>query len=288
MFNKVIFYNHFGNGDLFESREFVRDMMELLPAKEYFYAHQKSPRMFADIPKLKHIPLDAKCIVTQDIRNVNKDLYINTWIGRDSKYVLPKIGCVVDKSWEMFNDMLGRLNLPRLSKPFQEYIPRVNFESFQLDSLKNFLSTVGNKRKVLICNGRVFSLQAENFNFSPIMDYLASKYEDTIFIATQREQVQHPNLFYTEHVIKTDDGFDLNEISYLATKCDTIIGRKSGPFCFAHPIEVWNDGTKDSLSFTYGKEASHFVRHDIFPLRKHWSPEISYHGVVSAIERILK
>ena len=288
MFDKVVFFNHFGNGDLFESREFVRELMQILPAEEYQYAHAKNKRMFSDFPELKKVDLNNNTNVNRGLYKVDNTLYINTWIGRDSSYVLPNIGCVVDMNLKMFNDMLRHGNLPQLRKSFEHYVPEVDFSYFGKDELDERMSAFEGKKKVLICNGRVFSLQAENFNFTPIIKFLISKHTDTEFFVTQKIDVERENLHFTEDITKTEDGFDLNEISYLATKCDVIIGRKSGPFVFAHPVDVWNDGRKRSLSFTYGKEASHFVRQDIFPLRKHWSPEVSYHGVVTDIERVLK
>ena len=57
MYEKIIFYNHFGYGDLFNSREFVKELMKLLPADMYFYAHNKNKRTLEDIENLKYIPL---------------------------------------------------------------------------------------------------------------------------------------------------------------------------------------------------------------------------------------
>ena len=50
---RITFYNHFGAGDIFESREFVKDLMKILPADEYRYAHGKNPKILLDIPELK-------------------------------------------------------------------------------------------------------------------------------------------------------------------------------------------------------------------------------------------
>jgi hypothetical protein len=40
------------------------------------------------------------------------------------------------------------------------------------------------------------------------------------------------NIKYTKDIINIRDN-DLNEISYISTFCDIIIGRGSGPYCFS-------------------------------------------------------
>jgi len=39
---------------------------------------------------------------------------------------------------------------------------------------------------------------------------------------------------YSGWYVLYKNNFDLNEISYLSTFCDVIIGRGSGPYCFSH------------------------------------------------------
>lgn len=288
MFNKVIFYCHFGAGDIFESREFIKEIMTSVQAGEYYYAHGKNPMILVDIEGLKYCKIDERMEVTTESKIIDNDLFINCWIGRNSKYVLPNIGCVIDKNYEMYNDILSRRDLPLLSKTFKEYLPDPDFTKFYLENVNKFIEDTLGKRRVLICNGDVQSLQAQNFDFSPIIYELASRHKDTIFIETRGLPPKTENVFSSEWVIKSPYGIDLNEISYLALFCDVIVGRKSGPFVFAHSKAVWSDGNKKSLSFTYGKQGSHFVlQDDLFPLKKFWSPATDYETVLSEIERVL-
>lgn len=288
MIDRLFFYSHFGAGDLFESREFVRDIMDFVPANQYIYAHTKNPRMFIDMPNLGYSKITQKMNVTLPYVKEGKDLYINTWIGRNSKYVLSKIGCVIDKSYEMFSDILKDLSLPAFRFPFIEYIPMVDYSYLHTENIDRFIEEHRNKYKtiVLICNGKVFSMQAENFDFTPVISDLAFRRKDCLFLTTEHTGIEMTNLFNVPNIIKAVDLFDLNEISYLATLVDVIVGRKSGPFCFAHNRDVWYSNKK-SLSFTYAEHSSHFIQGNKMPLRKYWSPAIDQKEVIRKIEEVI-
>lgn len=287
MYDAVVFYNHFGNGDLFETREFVREMVYTLPADMFFFAHPKNKRMFADMTSMGWTAITDAMDPMKPFVKHGQSLYINTWIGHNGKYVLPQVGCVIDKSYEMFNDTLTATGHKKLSMPFLDYLPKVDFSFFYTDNINKFIIDNMAKKKVLICNGVVNSLQAENFNFTyPILEVVRNN-PDTIFITTEHLLHGFDNLFSTDMIIRSPDGFDLNEISYLAKFVDVIIGRKSGPFVFAHNREVWYDWNKKSLSFTYAKHSSHFVQGDELPLRKYWSPATLTSDVIQEMEKVI-
>ena len=171
MDKKVIFYNHFGNGDIFESREFVKEYMAKIPADNYYYAHGKNPRILADIPELQFTEvtevMDARhaAVITDDI------LYINTWIGRDGRYVLPGIGCVVENLYHMHNAIITGLGFEPLQKNMFDYIPSIDYSYYNTDNIDAFCKEHP-ERKVLISNGPVQSNQARNFDFTPATCFL--------------------------------------------------------------------------------------------------------------------
>lgn len=299
MYDAVVFYNHFGAGDLFESREFVKDIMNIIPADLYFYAHAKSPKMFMDIPNLRYSHIDDRMpgnraySLVDDSRE--KVLFINTWIGHNSKYVLPGVGCVLDKNYEMFNDTLRKLGY-KLSFQENAYLPQVDYSFFHTSIIDQFITEYSNTKKVLVCNGQVQSMQAENFDFVLPIRVLAAENPDILFLVTDVSAYGAVDLFRSENVIPTyqvikalewPDTFDLNEIAYLARFMDVIIGRKSGPFVFAHDKDVWYDGSKRSLSFTYQEHSSHFVRGNHLPLKKFWSPATQPKDVIQAMEGVI-
>lgn len=288
MYDKIIFYCHYGNGDVFESREFVKEWMSLFPAKEYFYAHGKHPKILLDIPELKYCEVLPIMDMRKDVYEIDNTLYVNTWIGRDSKYVLPGVGCVIPKFYEMNNYMLLKLG-QKLSKNLIDYIPTINYSYYDIDNIHKFLRSFPEK-KVLICNGNVQSCQAENFNFTPIINRLAKYYKDIAFIITQNAiGFEQPNIYTTENIIKTNSGFDLNEISFLSKFCDVIIGRSSGPFLFTQTKENWMNPKMKFLSFTYKFTGANIVYNLPVKAERYWSDMTSEDGVyykcIEAIER---
>ena len=53
MIENLVFYNHWQNGDIHVSREFVKFFTESIDAKNYYYLHHKSEELLKDIPKLQ-------------------------------------------------------------------------------------------------------------------------------------------------------------------------------------------------------------------------------------------
>ena len=286
MYNKLVFYCATGAGDLFESREFVKDIMSFIPANEYYYAHNKNTRIFFDIPKLRYMKITPEMGNWVPYVKNSDNLYLNCWIGKNSKYVLSQVGCVIDKNYEMFNDTLREAGHQTLSKQVINYLPTIDFSTMETSGIDLFVKGHANRRKVLVCNGKVKSLQANNFDFAPVVLALANNHKDTDFIVASPIGKYVDNVYLAIGITQVVDGFDLNEISYLAKFVDVIIGRKSGPFTFAHNKDVWYSNKK-SLSFTYAEHSSHFVQGNDLPLRKYWSPAETTEAVIRKIEGVL-
>lgn len=285
MYDELVFYNHFGNGDIFESREFVKEIIKLIPAKHYSYAHGKPKKILLDIPLLGYKQIPNNVLATQPFNVHNNILYYNTWIGRDSKYVLPGIGVTIENLYKMHNDQLSMLCNLQLQKTDLEYIPTIDYSFYNVKAVDLFRQQFSNSW-ILISNGNVHSCQAENFDFTPTIIDLTIKYSDTIFLITQPINYKAENLFYTGDIIRASDGFDLNEISYLSTFCKGLIGRNSGPHVFSQVLCNWNDPKKKSLSFTYKEIASHSILFNGFPMTKYWSNSTSPALVTKKIEEV--
>ena len=285
MGNNVIFYNHFGNGDIFESREFVREYMEKIPANNYYYAHGKSPKILADIPELQFTDVTDIMSAMRAVLVTDNETYINTWIGRDGRYVLPGIGCVVESLYHMHNEILGILGLKPLRKGMSQYVPDIDYSYYKTDTIDEFCQKYNN-RKVLISNGPVQSSQAENFDFTEPIKMIAQEFPDIMFLVTSQANIKADNIFFTSDLINA--GFDLNEISYLSLFCDTHIGRNSGPHVFAQVRKNWCDPNKVTLSFTYKSMASHFVYNLPTAMKKYWSGATDELGVYSAMVQAIR
>jgi len=283
MLEKVIFYNYYGHGDLFTSREFVKELMEKIPAEEYFFAHLRNPRVLLDIENLQYMHPTDEMENGKAWKQTDGTLYINTWIGRDSKYVLPGIGCTVEQFHLMYTHYAQEMNIPPFTKGMREYIPSINYGYFHIAAEEYFLLRHPGPR-VLICNEWVGSSQADNFDMAPIISRIARAYPKIQFFMTKDIGYRFDNLRYTGDLIEAPDGFDLVEISYLSRYCDLIIGKCSGPHVHTMVRENCMDSKKTNLSFTYNRNAEHFVKLTDIPMRKIWSPAVKEGPVYSIIK----
>lgn len=293
MYTNVHFFCHYGNGDIFISREFVKELINKIPAENYYYAHAKNKRILADIPKLQWEQITDKHVMRSYFRREANDLYINTWMGVTSKYVTPANSCSINNAFRMYNDMLRALGfegLPNTSLyyiPQPEYVSILGIDNFQLQGVRDFISDTPNF--VLIDNCFVQSNQAENFDFTPIIDELAGDYQNKIFVTTMQTDIIRDNVLFSGLLTKTDDGFDLNEISYLSQYTNVIIGRSSGPMVFCMTKNNCYDSHKIFLSFTYRPEAAHIVDQGIkVPAGISWSNATKKDDVVNIIRNVLE
>jgi hypothetical protein len=286
MYNQIIFYNHFGVGDIFESREFVKEWMRIVPSNSYHYSHGKNPRILLDISNLQFKEITQHMNPMRGVwDDLNGNLYVNTWIGRDGRYILPGIGCTVEGLYRMHNDMLKVYNLGELSGEPVDYIPDINYDVYNISAGSDLMmQTEG--RWVYIDNGLVQSNQAQNFAFNPIVEQIARNYSDRNFLVTHEFETEQTNIHFTNHYTG-GVGFDLNEVSFMSLFCDVLIGRNSGPHVYTQVLKNVSASAKKLLSFTYHQQGSSFVVNTDVAIQKLWSPATTFKGVIQEIERAM-
>ena len=295
MFDNVVFFNWFGNGDVFNNREFVRDLMTKIPAKKFWYAHAKNPRLLEDIEGLEYSKITPLMEGGWRSKLYDNDLYINTWIGLSPRHVLPGIGCTLENYYVMYSELLHDLNISfgldiSLDKDIYKYIPTVDYTKLNPVYLKRIDDFVENHTgiKVLISNGDVQSNQAENFDMTPPIKLLANAYNDITFILTSDAQICcKDNVFFTKDIIKADDGCDLNEISYLSTFCDMLVGRSSSPYTFCLTKENLMDKDKIFVAFSYSMAGSFYIHNNPTPSHKVWTRLTDVEGVIFTIKEAI-
>jgi hypothetical protein len=285
MVENIIFYNHWGAGDIFESREFVKEIIRKLPKENHLYAHNKYSSILKDMTELGFSCINGNMDMFKDVSWKNNDCMINTWIGRDSSYVLPGTGCIIEKNYEMFNAIFSKLGISKLDKPVYEYLPVVDWSCYNINPINKFVEEHSNL--VIICTGIVNSCQSTNFDFTPVISQLCDRNPKFNFIiTTPMTKVVKNNLFRTYDIFGSS-GDDLNEIGYLSKSCNLIVGRNSGPFVFCQHRDNWMDANKTLLSFTTEKDASTFVLSNHLPLKKVWCGKTDTSSVIKAIEENL-
>jgi hypothetical protein len=250
---KICFFNHKHNGDIFHSKSFVNEIVNSIDA-EFSYAHSNHPNLLKDLKIEYEIIPD----ISNSVRFLEDEdtLYVNTWIGsyfvEGEKYYGE---CTLRFSYEMFSKIYDELNKRfntnlKLSS-IENYIPTIDYSKFDILNIENYIKTDTNK-KILFCNGPCLSGQCRYYgDMNPIINSLAKKYQDITFIVTHKIDTDLKNIKFTNDIIKVSE-CDLNEIGYLSTFCDIIIGRNSGPFCFS--TNTQNINNSNTIFYAFGED----------------------------------
>lgn len=245
---RLIFYNNWHNGDLHNSREFVKDIINKTRFDEYYYIHNRPPKILKDIPKIiYHFPNEL-CDNNKIIFTIENDTYINTWLGASGTINTGNVPPSLELFYIYFKFIYNKLSI-EIEKEENYYIPQIDYNQYDIKNIKNYLKE--NKKRVLISNGKVWSYQSGDFNFNYIINKLSDDFENIDFILTDdTNKLNKNNILYTSDIIQCGEG-DLNEISYLSTQCDIIIGKGSGPYTFSIVKENVFDPNKCFIFITH-------------------------------------
>jgi len=254
------FINYHHNGDIHYSKRFMLDLYNIIQPENCYLHHNNSPRLISDMPFIKNSPpilaseIPSLKLVPPSLLHgptvyqnftMGDDIYIVTWLAY-FYYIENPIPS--DKHSSIYSNYLGftrvyeELGIKSELKELEYYIPQVNYDYFEKSNIDNFYMRDSNK-KVFISNGKTLSGQVPNFSFDPIVQNLANDFPNTTFIVSHPTTVTNSNVITTSNIIKIG-GCDLNEISYLSLRCDVLVGRASGPICYAHVKENYFDKNK--------------------------------------------
>jgi hypothetical protein len=236
---KVVLFNKYHNGDIHVSRGFIRQIMNKvahqIPDASFFYTHRNSPYLLSDIPNLT---FDANLINNinehDNLVRIDNIVYINTWYAQQHQKYLRQYGITFDSLYSAFNDtckQLWNFSLDEISTNISEFFPNIEYSKFNVNHIQNWLNSDINK-KVLIENCYAKSNQSFNLPIASIIAELAKHYTNITFILSNKENIILPsNVIYADDIIKNSNN-NLNEISFISTYCDLIIGKASGVFTF--------------------------------------------------------
>jgi hypothetical protein len=213
----------------------MEQVKKISPETTFAYQHNNPSNLLDDIPKLAYT---GSPIIDQHANLVKIDdaLYINTWYGQQQHKYMNKYGLSFDCLYAALNDtcqQVWEFALSSISDDIRDFFPTIDYKKFEIEKAKAWLVEHPGK-KVLIENGPALSGQSNNFSFSPIISLIASKHPNYSFILSHKENVNFPaNVFYTSDIIQKTIPSDLNEISFISSHCDLIVGRSSGVSTFA-------------------------------------------------------
>ncbi len=227
----IVFYNHFHNGDLHISREFIKDIINKTNASCEYHHHCPFEHLSdINVIQKRMDPPNNNYTNDQIVFEFNDRIYINTWYN-PSFPGYKKYGCTLPALYDNFQTIYQYLNIP--IEPLQFYIPSIDFSKFKIGFVDDFMSK-NKQRKIYISNGGVASGQSINFDMDPIILQLSSAFPNYLFIISNKSALPvKDNIIYSENIIQNNSTADLCENAYISTFCDIIIGRCSGTFSFA-------------------------------------------------------
>jgi len=180
----------------------------------------------------------------------NNKLYINTWIGN---YLYEGRNCNWISLHEMYQELYSSLEEilgKRLDILDREYYqPFIDFSFYEIP--QDFECSYDNT--IIFSNGPVLSGQSSIDSTSNIIKSLCESFPNKKIILTHPSDISHKNIIYTSDITKIM-GSDINEVSWISTKCRYIIGRQSGPFSFMQIKDNVNCKDKTMISFSNSKE----------------------------------
>lgn len=292
LISKIIFYTTGHNGDIHYSREFIKDIIKKLPHTSFEYHFNSSAKLLKDISCLSIKPFDLWNLYKNAFYyDPNTQIfYINTWIGCDySQDGTGRYGCCLKSNYYMYNKIFDVLGIKIENENY--YIPSIQWNCYDIFKIDNFFKLKTYKQYCLISNGNVLSGQAKNINLNDIIKHLAIKFKNTGFILTDSlNRVQQSNVIYTDDIIATTGG-DLNEIGYISTKCNLIVGRASGPYCFAHNKDSLYDNKKTFIVFSNSKSEglwANIEESEINYAKQIWSNNFDLESVYSIIDQEIR
>lgn len=246
MKEKLVLYNFFNNGDIFYSRILI----EML--KDYFdfqYYHNQPGTLFHDVKCVQEIHGVPRNFQVE-FQNTNPKI-INTWIGQNNLEYLNKTnqGCTFENYTFMYKQIIDSLNLK--VEFSRDFFPKIYFEN--LFDYERIFRTMNQfkleyEKIIFISNGNVMSQQAKNFDFEPIIEKISKIKKNYLFLITKNYQSTSPNVIHTSSITNKEN--DLVELGFISSKSDVIIGRCSGPYCFAQNEFNLLDESKTFIGFS--------------------------------------
>jgi|ERR1700722_3843005 len=259
MANRVVFWNNWHNGDVHLSRGFVKQIMRKVhsiePSISFCYAHPNDPMLLSDIPNLSY---DREPLTFldphQSLMMKDETVFVNTWYDQQHQRFSREFGILTfDALYVIFNEACRQLfgfMLPECSDQLSDFFPSIDYRAFDIHHAKEWLSSHPEK-KVLIENGDALSGQAHNFQMLPIIEQLAKERPNVSFVLSKKEKSILSNVFWTDDIIQKEGKTDLNEISFLSTHCDVIVGKASGVFSFSLVQENFFERQTSFLCFSH-------------------------------------
>ena len=300
---KIVFFNRWHNGDVFSAKGYIQDLIQQLrginPQVEISHCQINPYKTMVDLG-INHIPaeeLPPGLLDQHRFGDVNGIFYINTWIGSYGNDAIPPGEQHANypslhTMWRQIYDHLNKRYSIQLefTEDVGRYIATSDWVQWQIANAFTWVSQNANNN-VLVCNGLVRSTQTNVGLMDDIVRQLAAEYREHRFICTNRfstEGFPHTdNIYFTDDINRGCVDGDINEIAFISTRCDVIIGKNSGPFMFTHVKENLLDPNKAFVSLSHRPSDSYVFGIKGFPCRYYHSSSDDSPTVTAAIRRAI-
>lgn len=287
---RLVFFNHFHNGDTFNNRAYTKDIIAKINAIEIYYAHNNHPSITQDLGAVhistNHLPSKVNWGMGVGHDEANKTLYVNTWVGVTlPRYFLPGQHAnfvIFSKVWHDFYDQMKLT----LNGDYNHYLPSFDYSCYDLQAADKFLHAIGSTPLILICNGPAHSGQSQCGDMRYALIHLSNEFKDHVFLTCHPLDVKADNIVYTNDLFQGQLG-NLPHIAYLSEHAKIIVGKNSGPFTFAHTEKNLNNCDKTFLCFST-EEVSCLTGQGEYYATTLFSPDVDDQKIYEIIARTIK
>jgi hypothetical protein len=237
---KIRFFNHWHTGDVFHAKGYVQDLRRQLPDVEFWYMHPNHAKLMKDVAEYETVA-NIQPEIEQTVRGrfIGDTADINTWIGAYGWDVMPRgeehgNWPSIHRMFTSIYHILADNGIPvsiDASNPLA-YVPTTDFSVYDIAKGNKFLDETEGMPRMLLCNGVVRSQQSKLDDLKESVITLAKEFPDRAFICTSKFETKLANIYFTDDIFGLTN--DVNEIAYLSTHCDVIVGKNSGPYMYTH------------------------------------------------------
>lgn len=277
----IVFYNRWHNGDLFLPKAYMARLIRTLRQQsdyQIYFAHNNNSKLLCDLD-VSFFSLNETEIPAHDGHTVfvEKDtLYINTWVGAYKGFFselqehcnVITIGQIWTSIYYTVQSILGIQIFAGYDQKFNPSagIPTTDWSKYEIKPVEDFV--LGKNNLILFCNGKVRSEQTKQSNIDVMSDSiqaLAAMHSEYNFVCTEKFDIQLNvnNIFFTDDILVSVQGGDINEIAYLSTFCDIIVGKSSGPHMYCH---VKDNTERDCIFFTINDRQSDDYLYNLYDM----------------------
>ena len=302
MWDRIVFFELGHYGDLHITRNFVKYVIDTIPARKYVYVLTIDSKVLSDIPKLtfeKHdLTIHPFTIYGPSFARDNT-LYFNTSCGANTMFLYN--GTTAQTAHAIFKYYLKTLCNHNINEHLSIFVPSINFNKFKVHNVDVFMDLHEGKKKILIVNGDTQSGQVLNFDMYPLIQILAYNHPDYMFFLSNPptslvhthnkvegvDKTLESNIFVCRDIIDIPEN-DIVETAYFSSFCDVIIGRTSGVYTLSiekrnvidHPKKFicisHTERDKDmGMSILYPHLAENFI----------WTNTFNFGHIVNLIEQ---